>query len=131
MINATERQRECDLYKENFYVEGNKLFCVFCNCVIDHTKKSLLDQHLKTEKHKDNQSKEKPPRQLTLTGSINNFLNDRDTINKDLVRAFTQANIPLEKVDKLKPFLTQYCRNGKHILIIYIYYTYILKIILI
>ena len=35
-----------------------------------------------------------------------------------LVEAFTKADIPLEKVDKLKPFFIKYCNNGK---IIYIY----------
>ncbi|CAG8580574.1 11735_t:CDS:2, partial [Scutellospora calospora] len=29
---------------------------------------------------------------------------EHDAINLDLIYALTQANIPLEKVDKLKPF---------------------------
>ncbi|CAG8774777.1 12542_t:CDS:2, partial [Ambispora leptoticha] len=37
---------------------------------------------------------------------------ERDAINIDLIHALTQANIPLEKVDKLKPFFLKYCKNG-------------------
>ncbi|CAG8847136.1 12208_t:CDS:1, partial [Racocetra persica] len=39
---------------------------------------------------------------------INTCREERDAINIDLIHALTQANIPLEKVDKLKPFFLKY-----------------------
>lgn len=37
---------------------------------------------------------------------------DKQEINVDLIKAFTKADIPLEKVEKLKSFLQKYCANG-------------------
>ncbi|PKC01375.1 hypothetical protein RhiirA5_456711, partial [Rhizophagus irregularis] len=37
--------------------------------------------------------------------SFENTLNEREKINKEVVEAFTHADIPLEKIEKLKPFL--------------------------
>ncbi|CAG8604711.1 31637_t:CDS:2 [Gigaspora margarita] len=36
---------------------------------------------------------------------------DKQEINVDLIKAFTKADIPLEKVEKLKSFLQKYCAN--------------------
>jgi hypothetical protein len=33
-------------------------------------------------------------------------------INIEVVEAFTFADIPLEKIEKLKPFLLKHCKNG-------------------
>ncbi|CAG8852418.1 21985_t:CDS:1, partial [Gigaspora margarita] len=51
MVSATERRVETTEYKKNFYVDGQKLFCEFCQHV-DHTRKSTVDNHLKSDKHK-------------------------------------------------------------------------------
>ncbi|CAG8508710.1 24492_t:CDS:2, partial [Racocetra persica] len=101
--SPTERRLENSEYK-NFYVDGQKLFCEFCKHVIDHTKKSTLDSHLKSDKHKNNvikAEKLKSSRQTTLD-TTSNILNDHERINIALVKAFTNANISLEKVDQLK-----------------------------
>ncbi|GBC26506.2 CGG triplet repeat-binding protein 1 [Rhizophagus irregularis DAOM 181602=DAOM 197198] len=37
---------------------------------------------------------------------------ERERVNTDVVAAFTSADIPLEKIEKLKPFLLKYCKNG-------------------
>jgi ribosomal protein L17 len=63
--------------------------------------------HLKSDKHKKNvrkaENKTKKARQTTLH-SNNTDLNEHEVINTALVKAFIQADIPLEKVDKLKDF---------------------------
>ncbi|GET02357.1 transcription factor E2F6 isoform X2 [Rhizophagus clarus] len=46
-------------------------------------------------------------RTLTLP-SFENTLNEQEKINKEIVKAFTYADIPLEKIEKLKPFLLNY-----------------------
>src|SRR5438105_2697845 len=107
MVSASERKLESTLYKTNFYVDGQKLFCKFYEQVIDHLKKSTLDSHLKSDKHKNNIDKANKAKNLSLShqttlDTISIDINDRERINIDLVKAFTKANIPLDKVDKLK-----------------------------
>src|SRR5207245_2193059 len=36
----------------------------------------------------------------------------KKAVVKDLVKAFVKANVPLEKVNALQPFLKKYCRKG-------------------
>jgi hypothetical protein len=79
---------------------------------INHEKKSIVDNHIKSAKHKIGEQKHqtKPqPKQQSLISSINN---DREKINIAIIEAFTKADIPLEKIDKLKPFFNLYCKNG-------------------
>ncbi|CAG8810025.1 18448_t:CDS:1, partial [Racocetra persica] len=113
MVSPDERRLENAEYKKNFYVDGQKLFCTFCQHVVDYTKKSTLDSHLKSDKHKSNiikTEKLKLTRQTTLDiASISS--NERELINIALVNAFTKADISLYKVDKLKDFFLENCRN--------------------
>jgi hypothetical protein len=59
MVSATERRLENPKYKKNFYVDSLKLFYEFCQNILDHKKKSTLDIHLKSDKHKKNVCKVK------------------------------------------------------------------------
>ncbi|GBB87825.1 hypothetical protein RclHR1_14310002 [Rhizophagus clarus] len=43
--------------------------------------------------------------------SFKNTLNEREKINKKIVEAFTYADISLKKIEKLKPFLLNHCKN--------------------
>jgi hypothetical protein len=43
---------------------------------------------------------------------IQNDISERQGINLDIIKAFTKASIPLEKIEKLKPFFQKYCLNG-------------------
>ncbi|CAG8731226.1 19994_t:CDS:1, partial [Racocetra persica] len=92
MVSPSERRLENLEYKKNFYVDGKKLFCEFCQHVVDHTKKSTLDTHLKSDKHKKNVSKAEKLKltyQTTLdTTSIS--ANERELINIALVNVFTK-----------------------------------------
>ena len=54
MVSATERRLENPEYKKNFYIDGQKLFCEFCQSILDHKKKSTLNTYLKSDKHKKN-----------------------------------------------------------------------------
>ncbi|RIB11110.1 hypothetical protein C2G38_2204281 [Gigaspora rosea] len=114
MVSAAECRVETSEYKKNFYVDGQKLFCEFCQHVVNHTRKSIVDSHLKSEKHKANVNKAenlKSACQTTLD-TANIKINDRELINIALVNAFTKADIPLYKIDKLKSFFLEYCKNG-------------------
>ena len=46
-INAHDRAKEYP----NMHAEGNVLLCTICNVVIDHQRKSTIDDHLKSKKH--------------------------------------------------------------------------------
>ncbi|CAJ0630962.1 2808_t:CDS:2 [Entrophospora sp. SA101] len=35
-------------YKDDFYADGTKLFCIVCKHVVDHKQKSTIDNHLET-----------------------------------------------------------------------------------
>ena len=59
MISLINRINENEDYKNNFYVDNENLFCTFCKCILNYKNKFLLDQHLKTEKHKNNMHKTK------------------------------------------------------------------------
>ncbi|GBC02652.1 hypothetical protein RclHR1_04730013 [Rhizophagus clarus] len=100
MGSAIERVLENPEYVKSFYVDNEKLFCDVCqNTVLDHTKKYTIDKHLKSKKHISNAEKKR-------------IDNEREQMNVALVKSFIQADIPLEKVDKLKSFFQEYCVNG-------------------
>ncbi|CAG8646591.1 12598_t:CDS:1, partial [Cetraspora pellucida] len=63
MVNVTERLAKNLKYKLDFYASGKKLFCKACKIVVNHEKKSMIDNHLKSEEHK---LKTQKPVQSTL-----------------------------------------------------------------
>ncbi|GES82252.1 hypothetical protein GLOIN_2v1776946 [Rhizophagus clarus] len=78
-----------------------------------HVLKSVVDKHLKTLKHENNKKNSNSNQliQKTITSLVRNNLNEREMINIEVVEAFTFADIPLEKIEKLKPFLLKHCKN--------------------
>ena len=44
------------IYKDNYYVSNTIMFCKFCNITIDYKNKYKVDQHLKTNKYKNNKT---------------------------------------------------------------------------
>ncbi|CAG8697158.1 8707_t:CDS:1, partial [Cetraspora pellucida] len=56
-----------------------------------------------------NEYKKETPQETNQTTSTSQ--EEHEIINIDLVYALTQANILLEKIDKLKLFLLKYCKN--------------------
>lgn len=72
-----------------------------------HRKKYNLDTHLKTYKH-ERQKKKIAESSETLDQQNliipQTQVTDKQEINVDLIKAFTKTEIPLEKVEKLKPY---------------------------
>ena len=75
---------------------------------------------MNTKKHKNNttaiarrniQVNNRVNRQTTLE-TFEDTISEKDELNLELVKIFTAANIPLEKVNKLRPFFCKYCKNG-------------------
>ena len=46
-VTAKDRARD---YPKQLYEDGGKLFCRLCSCVLDHTRKSTIDDHVKKNK---------------------------------------------------------------------------------
>ncbi|CAG8638036.1 3615_t:CDS:2, partial [Scutellospora calospora] len=115
--SAAKHRVEKPEYKTNFYVDSQKLVCEVCQHVVNYTRKLTVDNHLKSDKYKNNIIKAKKLRlthQTTFdTASIK--LNDHELINIALVNAFTKTDIPLHKVDKLKSFFAIVNSNQLHI----------------
>jgi hypothetical protein len=113
MVSAHIRLNQSSIYKENYILQDKVLWCRFCNIKVDHEKKSILDKHVLTAKHEIN--KKNSSNQLiqrTIPSVIGNTLNEKEKINVEIVESFTFADIPLEKIEKLKPFLLKHCKNG-------------------
>ena len=117
MKNALERSRKKSHYNNHFYVETEKLYCHFCNHNINHEKKSIVDNHIESIKHKAAEQKHKNNPQPLQSSLLSFTNNDHDKINIAIIEAFTKADIPLDKMDKLKSFFNSYCKNGKKIFI--------------
>ena len=92
-------------------------YCHFCNHTINHEKKSIVDNHIESAKHKAAEQKQKNNPQPLQSSLLSFTNNDRDKINIAIIEAFTKADIPLDKIDKLKSFFNSYCKNGKKIFI--------------
>ncbi|CAG8699925.1 452_t:CDS:1 [Racocetra persica] len=89
-------------YQQEFYLDDKKLFCIACKHVVTANKKSSVDDHLKSKAHHNNKQKlENHKESFQATSSI---LSEKKEINFDLIKAFAAADIPLEKVEKLRPF---------------------------
>ena len=104
-------------YKAAFYVSPNfpdKLFCKACETTVEHSRPKTMDDHIRTAKHQrtvrmkgENQQR----RQLTINDSVSSA-NLRDDITKDLVAMFAEADIPLNKISKVLPFLRKHAKIG-------------------
>lgn len=115
MVSAHVRLSQSSTYRENYILQGSVLWCRFCNIKVDHEAKSIVDKHLLTLKHENNKRNANNSNHLiqrTISSLTGNNLNEREKMNVEIVEAFTFADIPLEKVEKLKPFLMKYCKNG-------------------
>src|SRR6185369_11818207 len=117
VVSALERLRKKSHYNNHLYVETGKLYCHFCNHTINHEKKSIVDNHIESAKHKAAEQKQKNNPQLLQSSLLSFTNNDHDKINIAIIEAFTKADIPLDKIDKLKSFFNSYCKNGKKIFI--------------
>lgn len=111
-VSVTTRANE---FREHFFVDHGTLMCRFCDMPVNYEVKSTITTHINSAKHINNKAtkeqRELRLKQPTLHTSISAAQKKKDTI-LDLVEAFIGANIPLEKVDKLRPWLKDNLFNG-------------------
>ena len=81
-------------------VKNNSLYCILCNQKLTHERKSSILTHFGSKSHKKAEEKKKAREQI-----VQSILNlDPATLKTnfatDLVKAFTRANIPLQKLEQ-------------------------------
>jgi hypothetical protein len=125
MVSASERLSKNSQFKIHFRLENKKLYCKFCNHVVNHERKSVIEAHINSPTHlkKKREVDEGTEALQTTIPNIYQIRSEKQEINLHLVEAFTKADIPLEKIDKLKPFFIKYCNNGK---IFHLYFIFII-----
>ena len=97
------------------YADGGILFCLYCEHSVDYVRVDMIKDHLRSKKHisrKESKiSKEGGSRQVTLTIMVKSKDARQDFI-LDYVKFCTLADIPLEKTEKMRPFLRKYCAQA-------------------
>ena len=115
---ASERAKQ---FSGDLYEDGNILFCKFCEHSIDFKRVDTVIDHLGSKKHVKNKSAkiaksdgdDQPPakRQVTLFSAFQSK-DLREEFILDFVRLCTMADIPLEKAEKMLPFMRKHCKQG-------------------
>lgn len=107
------RQKE---FPNTFEVLNNTLVCLFCGHSVSWEHKVSISSHINSKIHiKNKQNHEAAARNNYSTQTLEEVLSvaeSKKLVVKDLVKIFAEANIPLEKVNVLQPFLKKYCREG-------------------
>ena len=118
--NTSVKEREKQ-YKGTFHADDNRLFCIICNLVVDHSRKSTLEKHVKSVKHIKRANKcesDVPPKQQkTMPTTFRNVTvaeQSRIAVTHDWVEALASANVPLIKSDhpRIREFLNKHVKNG-------------------
>ncbi|GFO18988.1 CGG triplet repeat-binding protein 1 [Plakobranchus ocellatus] len=113
-VTPKERQLQ---FSTSTHVSGDKLFCSTCNVVLDHTRKSTVDGHMTSSKHKSMKTDGRPlKRQRTIQDSQPGTIasEERTELCNEWVSMLCAANIPLSKTDHpaVREFLRKRVVNG-------------------
>src|SRR6266540_3497380 len=106
-------------HPNDFWVDNGVLFCIFCDHSVEWNRKSTIDNHCKSKAHltkkKLYENNNRTNYQQTLHSSLS-ANEKKKAVIEDLIRAFTGADIPLEKVNALLSFFKKYMQEGGAIL---------------
>lgn len=132
LSNKTAKERAREYKHASFYEDGGVLFCEACARAVDYRRKSTIDEHIESNRHRKNADSfkrkgeqpsedgagssgtaSKRSRLQTLESAITAGEARHDIVLKFL-DVLVSANIPLEKADnpKLRTFLQTHVRNG-------------------
>ncbi|XP_027791347.1 CGG triplet repeat-binding protein 1-like [Marmota flaviventris] len=101
--------------------DGEKLFCISCNVVLNHVCKSAISDHLKSKTHTkrkaefEEQNVRKKQRPLTASLQCKSTpQTEKVSVIQDFVKMCLEANIPLKKADHptFHAFLSGHVKNG-------------------
>ena len=116
ITNQMATNRAQQFRKDGIIAEKNLLKCKFCNYKTMEFKKSSITSHIKSKCHQKNQKGNEGISTINTEESINR-IDQVKQINKDLIKAFTEANIPLHKIDhpSIRNFVSKYVKFGGNI----------------
>ncbi|CAG8798677.1 15258_t:CDS:2, partial [Racocetra persica] len=82
------------LYKDDFYADGGKLFCRFCQTTVDHDQKS---------------NPQKTPVQRAIT-TFHKPYDEKEQFVLDFIKILAEADIFFEKIQYFQSFLKVHCK---------------------
>uniref|UniRef100_A0A8D0G6Y2 CGG triplet repeat-binding protein 1 n=1 Tax=Sphenodon punctatus TaxID=8508 RepID=A0A8D0G6Y2_SPHPU len=104
-LKVTAQERATEFAKE-LHEDGGKLFCTSCNVMLDHTRRSIVVDHIKCKTHlkrkAEFEQRNDNNRQRTITSSIQCHTDtqmSRIEVTQEFVKMCLEAKIPLEKAD--------------------------------
>jgi len=116
-----------DYPNDGFSVVDGSLYCNFCDCDVSWIHKSDVHKHIQTAKHVKGKSIKRPAdtssdsshsvsapltkRQCSM-GEMVSAAAKKTQMITDLITIFAVADIPLQKVDAIRPFLRKHVTNG-------------------
>ncbi|XP_041480924.1 uncharacterized protein LOC121428390 [Lytechinus variegatus] len=125
IISAVTRAAQ---FPDTFYADGGVMFCRHCSHSVDYTRSDTVKDHLKSKKHLKNKELKSNPlltgseqgptipaaaarRQTTLHSTMKSK-DLREEFILDFVKCCTMADIPLHKVENMRPFILKHCKQG-------------------
>lgn len=117
--SALSPKYRAEQYPNDYYVSGEMLFCKFCQHTVDWKRKNTCDDHLLSKAHMKNKERNRATNvckantlmQTSIAGS-NKSADLRRQFVEDFVAICAEADIPLEKLEKLRLFMVKHCRQG-------------------
>ena len=113
-VTAEERVRQ---FPDGFYVDGEVILCKFCDHSVDYVRVDTIKDHLKSKKHrqrkdlKEADTSSSGRKQVTLTTLVKSK-DLREEFLLDFIKMSTMVDIPLEKVERMRPFPLKYCKQA-------------------
>ena len=108
-------------FKTDFDADGGVLLCRFCEHSVDFTRVDTVKDHLMSKKHaakkevwkaKSSSSKAPSTSQKMTLGMVVKSRELWVEFVLDYVKMCTVTDIPLEKTDKMRPFLEKHCKQA-------------------
>ena len=83
------------------HVSGGVLFSTSCSIALDHSRKSTIDRHLKSQLHIQKHAAGPPlKRQKTMDDIASSTVSSSTEMHQDLVKCFVGMNIPRHQLDE-------------------------------
>ncbi|CAG8845023.1 13069_t:CDS:1, partial [Racocetra persica] len=91
-------------YKDDFYADGGKLFCWFCQTTVNHDQKSVIDKHLISSNYQSKktfalnvQNPQKTPVQRAII-TFHKPYDKKEQFVLDFIKILAEADISFEKI---------------------------------
>ena len=98
IASVTAKKRASQSGNEDFYADGDILFCRVCSKAIDHSRQGTINRHKASDVHINNKKKLVPKKQTTIITTMNAQTTaklENLALVSDFVRMLTAANLPL------------------------------------